>query len=1400
YDEVGHAIAVVKEARFRSVRLRADAVDHLRFLDYRLTPSPHPLAPAQDSAIRGSAVWDALTAAMLQCAEHPDTQRYAAEVEPLLDSLCSQFALEAFRYLAEKPDGSTADTETGTAHFGAGTPVAGYLQAWLQDAEQDRWLTRTPVAWILTDHAPRDIAAADIWNSLIADYPEYFSLIQAVGRRGLHLPAMQATADGREDSAAPFSFAALWHTGFGAANRRILQAAFNRLALDGLRDLPDGERLGLLEIGEGIAVWTDGLCAQLDFNRADAVFASTSAAAAEQAGLLQEDYPRLVVRQIDIAVQTFGQDAADHELPAISLAIVNLDFNTVEAAVLALRYAYAQLLAGGTVVLVGQHPARWMDFVADGAAAYSSRYSLQFWQEQLQSLGYVDATGVESLSETLAGAYVLAAQKPVPQSPAESQSGAATSRKWLILTDAADYSVRLTQALESRFERRGDEFRIEPAGDTQYLTGLLQSVETQWDGIIYQAGFKPLLADTLAATANPAVLVEQQAQRCAQVASLVQACETVGLQTTCWLLTAGVGLGMLPRQSISTAVVADAALWGFGRTVMNEAGRYAVRMVDFAAPEDIGIVAASLERELVQTDDEAEVLFGADGTRYAPRLLIEPRPANVGAISVDAGLRLSFDTPGQLRHLYWNKHSYVAPKDDEIEVDVHATGLNFRDVMYALGMLSDEAVENGFAGPSLGLEFAGVVSRVGKSVTAYAAGDRVVGFGPSSFSNRVLTRDSAIARIPKALSFEAAATIPSVFLTVYYALHHLAQLQPGERILIHGGAGGVGIAAIRFAQHLGAEIYATAGSESKRDFLRLLGVRHIYDSRSLAYADEILADTAGSGVDVVLNSLAGEAVRRNFQVLKPFGRFLELGKRDFYENTQIGLRPFRNNISYFGIDADQLMQIRPALTRRLFAEVIALFETGVLYPLPYTVFEANQIVDAFRHMQQARQIGKIVVTYHQAIRHAHTVSRDDAPVLQLNADATYLVTGGLSGFGLKTAEWLAAKGARHLVLISRSGPQSAEAKEALARLRLQGVTCHAAACDVTDRAALSALLQQIAATMPPLKGIVHAAMVIADGLVRNMDLEQIRRVLLPKVLGAYHLHQLTADCALDYFILFSSATTLFGNPGQGSYVAANAALEALARTRRVDGLAATCVRWGAIDDVGFLARNQSIKDALQNRMGGGALHSDVALDALESMLLADRSGLGVLELDWKALARFLPNADAAKFSEMARQQFGAEVEIEHDNDIQRMLHELSGEALHTAVVDVMRQEVGEILRIGPDKIDPKRSIYDMGLDSLMGVELVLALESRFGIRLSVMALSESPTIARLAERIIELLTSRTTPEESDAVALQVTQVAAQHGTVLTTESAAEMVLSVQDNSRGNNKRMIQRTAADPHVF
>jgi acyl carrier protein len=346
---------------------------------------------------------------------------------------------------------------------------------------------------------------------------------------------------------------------------------------------------------------------------------------------------------------------------------------------------------------------------------------------------------------------------------------------------------------------------------------------------------------------------------------------------------------------------------------------------------------------------------------------------------------------------------------------------------------------------------------------------------------------------------------------------------------------------------------------------------------------------------------------------------------------------------------------------------------------------------------------------------------------------------------------------------------------------------------VTDKNAISALFTEIANTLPPLKGLVHAATVINDGLIRNMDANQIRSVLEPKALGAYYLHEMTLDTPLDFFILYSSATTLFGNPGQANYVAANACLEALALQRRAKGLPATCVAWGAIDDVGYLASNKKIKDALQNRMGGAALNSDIALDILENMLLSDRSNLGVMDLDWQTLSKFLPSADSPKFIELT--QDNSDDDRQHDSaeDIQQMLLELSDADLLTTLIAMIKSEVGEILRIAPDKIDPSKSIYDMGLDSLMGVELIVALESRFSIRLPVMALSESPTITKLTERIIQQLKGNGEQEtDSDQTELltRTQQIIAQHVTDDPSQLITNLVNDLQNQSATTPDRII----------
>lgn len=1402
FDADGLPIAVVKEARFRSIRLSKNAADHLRFLDYHGIPKPHAFTPDATPIIAFERVQSAIVELARRVALKGAHRRYSEEVEPLLDSLCSQFTRQALQLLSE--DGEKLSSQTILAYQTANPEIKPFLDHLLCLAQDDQSIALTHDGWEILPNQGVQASAQNIWNTLVTDYPDYFQIVHAVGHIGMYLkPLLDGSMTLARIRPQEASLEALTRQVLGTKSKQQIGSVLRDLIVQGINQLPGGRRLGIVEISKGYPSFAMDICVSMNFACCDYIFASTSATTLEDIARIKESFPSIDTRLIDSTAEQPSIAAA------CQIAIVTLDFDTLDEAIKALAYAGSCLAPGGSIMVIGQHPSRWVDFVFGGQRKnwlpskngtwLSNQRSVQFWGLQLQQFDFSSTEIFELSPDTLSGPYLLLAHttaRPLSTTPFRRTM----PRSWILLADQDGYSAQLSDHLTKKLQARGDLVVQACPDDTAHIESLLLDTTAsygQLDGIVHLTGLCPQPVKIEAET-----ILDQQVARCATAASIIQACEKTLTNTTCWLITTA-ATDLLPQRgtvetAASSIIPVDAALWGFGRTLINETSNYTIRLVDLENSMTIETVATALDREFEQPDDEQEIILTSQGERYAPRLRLEPRPEDQKNKSQQSGvptLSLGFQLPGQLRNLRWEAHPRVAPAEDEIEVEVYATGLNFRDVMYTLGLLSDEAIENGYAGPTLGLEFSGIVQSIGSNACGFAPGDQVVGFGPSSFGNRVITQPSAISHIPSGISLEAAATIPSTFFTVYYALHHLAQLQPGEKVLIHGAAGGVGIAAIQLAKWIGAEIYVTAGSDEKRDFLHMLGVNHIFDSRSLAFADEILAQTNGKGVDVVLNSLAGEAINRNLRVLKPFGRFLELGKRDFYENTKIGLRPFRNNISYFGIDADQLMQSRPELTRTLFANVMTLFTEGALHPLPYHVFEADDIVDAFRYMQQARQIGKIVVTYRNGINHVHTPKPANRDHLALDTNASYLVTGGLGGFGLRTAEWLVSKGARHLILISRSGPSSEEARLAIDQLEKQGVNVHASSCDVTDKNAVSTLLAEIAGTLPPLKGIVHAATVINDGLIRNTDAEQIRSVLAPKVLGAHYLHEMTLDIALDFFILFSSATTLFGNPGQGNYVAANACLEALAKHRRANGLAATCVRWGAIDDVGFLARNEKIKDALQSRMGGSALNSAIALDVLERMLLVDRSGLGVMELDWKALSRFLPSAATPKFSELARHAGDSDGEDVNSDDIQKVLLELSDADLLTTLIEMLKSEAGEILRVSPDKIDPTRSIYDMGLDSLMGVELVVALESRFGIRLPVMALSQNPTMAKLAERIIQQLKGsddmNTNHNNEGGTLAEARQIASQHGVQVSAESVASLAKDIQSKNAASNSRMIR---------
>jgi acyl transferase domain-containing protein/NADPH:quinone reductase-like Zn-dependent oxidoreductase/acyl carrier protein len=824
-----------------------------------------------------------------------------------------------------------------------------------------------------------------------------------------------------------------------------------------------------------------------------------------------------------------------------------------------------------------------------------------------------------------------------------------------------------------------------------------------------------------------------------------------------------------------------AALRAVARTLANEYPALAIRFAEIAPATPDETAAPMLARLVDAAPPDTEFEIGRDGV-FVSR--VEPaRPAPQADAAAEWGSRLAIAAPGSLGRIGWAAERRRDPAPGEIEIEVAASGLNFRDVMFSLGLLPDDYLEDGFAGPTLGFECAGTVRRVGAGVGTLREGDRVMAFAPAAFASHVTVPAQVVMRVPDGIDLAAAATMPVAFITAWYALVHQARLGRGESVLIHGAAGGVGLAALQIAKLRGATVVATAGNDDKRALAQLLGADLVLDSRSLAFADEIRWRLGG--VDVVLNSLSGDAMRRSLRALKPFGRFIELGKRDFVADTAVGLRAFARNVSYFGVDADQLLNAQSALTGRLLRDLDRLFGQGRLTALPYRVFAAEQVEDAFRLMQSAGHVGKIVIT---PPRETPVPAAAEAP-FRAQATGFHLVTGGTGGFGFEAALWLADRGAKTIVVASRRGVLAPAERARADQLAARGVTLVAERLDVTDRPACEKLLAALERRHGALRGIIHAAMVLDDGLVRDLDTARIERVLAPKITGAIHLDLVSRTRTPDYFVLFSSATTLIGNPGQANYVAANAYLEELARTRRAQGLPALAVCWGAIADAGVLARDTAMGDALKRRIGRSSLKAAEALEHLGRLLARpdwtpEDAVVACARIDWQAATRELPILATPRLAPVAdsRRAEAAESEV----DLAAMIAGRSDAEALQVVTATMLAEIGRILRMPAAEIDPDRPFAELGMDSLMGLELDAAMQGRYGIDLPFLSVGAGLSLNELGGRVIARLRGGATPAAGlqEAPASTEVQLLAKHVEMdLDAENAVLMREAVRDRAK-----------------
>ena len=926
---------------------------------------------------------------------------------------------------------------------------------------------------------------------------------------------------------------------------------------------------------------------------------------------------------------------------------------------------------------------------------------------------------------------------------------------WLILSDTHGVGARLSRRLEARGHRcliltptafdtaQPDVFR-------QRVRDLFAGDRPACRGIVHLWNLDIAPTEKL----DPAALEHASALGCESTLALVQEVARLHWSTTprLFLVTRG-------AQHVDVApvdedhghggqrgvAVGQSLAWGFGSVVAVEHPELACTLVDldpgYTAQDngDIDVVALLAEITAANLPSHAkEQQVSIRGRQrlvrrlvHAPAELINPEEdtsrGNRLTVPKHESFRLEFSAPGNLSRLALRPFRRTSPAVNQVEIEVGATGLNFSDVLKALGLypgITDTVVP-------MGIECGGRISAVGPGVTRFKVGDPVLAIAPFSFASHTITHQDAVVHKPASLSDAEAATIPITFLTAHYGLVRLAHIEPGERVLIHAGAGGVGLAALQICQKFGCEVFATAGSETKREFLRQQGVKHVFDSRSLSFVEEILALTNRQGVDVVLNSLPGEAIPASLGLLRAYGRFLEIGKVDIYQNRLLGMYPFQNNLSFHAIDLDRMLREKLNVVRSMFLELMESFERGEYRALPLTNFPVSQVIGAYRYMQQRKNIGKVVVSLKDVDAEEVATPADDR--IRIRPDAAYLITGGLGALGLEVARSLVAQGAKHLLLSGRTNP-SAAAQLVLDELVQQGVSWQHVRADVADQSAFATALKDASRSMPPVRGVIHAAGLLDDGVVMQLDSSRLRKVLAPKVRGAWNLHQLTHDAPLDFFVLFSSVACLFGSPGQANYAAGNAFLDALAHERRRQGLTALSINWGPWAEIGMAVRSADAKKMAEQ--GLAPLPPIAALQTLDKLIASDAPQVGVVDVDWERLGAQYPAGIPSLLRELA---VAKPAGSKQTSPLRAELMTLGEESRREFLVDQFVQQLARVMEIEPEKIDPQVSLTGLGLDSLMVIELKNIIESSFDVSLPIARFLEGPSVVQLAGYTLEAI-------------------------------------------------------------
>jgi acyl transferase domain-containing protein/acyl carrier protein len=761
---------------------------------------------------------------------------------------------------------------------------------------------------------------------------------------------------------------------------------------------------------------------------------------------------------------------------------------------------------------------------------------------------------------------------------------------------------------------------------------------------------------------------------------------------------------------------AQAPVWGLARTVALEHPDLRVVCVDLDPSG--GLDDRHLLRATLSAGGAEREIAIRSGQRFVRRLQ-RLAPSVPGASAPPAvGLRAG----NGLETVALVPLDRAEPTAGQVAIDVRASAVSVLDVQ--------EAQSPREARAALGHACAGIVTAVGPGAGDVAPGDAVVAFADGAIASAVVTPAVRVVRKPAALSFEAAAALPVAFLSAEYALHDMAQLAEGERVLIHAASGDIGLAAVQVALRSGATIFASAAVPEHR-YLLSLGVTHVLDPRAADFAPRLMELTDGRGIDVAIDAIGGEFAAVTLASLAPGGRFVAVGSAGSWDLARV--RSIRPDVQYHALYLDDLVRTRPERTSRILADTLESCAVGALKSLPTRTYALEHASAAFRHVADARHAGAAVLVPRE---HGAGPSLGSRAVTQVVADATYVITGGLGSLGLHVANWLASRGARHLALVGRRA-KTAAAAAAIAGLERSGVEVTIERCDVGDLAEVAGVFTRVGNRMPAVRGVVHAAGVLDDGVVAQQDWTRFAAVMRPKVGGAWNLHRATAGMPLDFFVLFSGAASTIGSAGQSNYAAANSFLDGLAHLRAAQGLPVLSVSWGPWAD-GGMAESLSSRDRQRLvEQGMAPMASDLALEALGDVLGRPLATVMIADMDW-ARRRAWSGTPPPWLSVVAAER-REKSPVSEPSLLESLAAAPPARRLPLLVSHVHHVALRVFGLPSAHPLDPHQGLRDVGLDSLMAIELRNHLQRAVDCDLPTTLAFDYPTVDEIARYLGEVL-------------------------------------------------------------